>query len=244
MKAVVLIPCYTSSLQPHEVTSVRQVRKILGHHTLQVFSPFGLDLPPELQGLEVTRFDAKFFTSPKAYSRLLTSLTFYEQYLKYDWLLIHQLDAYVFKDELEYWCKKGYQYIGAPWKKQDFLENRRSRGSLPSLSKYPLISRILYGQDFRVGNGGFSLRDIKACHHILQQNPQISQWPRITEDLFWSLHAPRLQKSFRVAPEQQAMRFSLEVEPRVYFEKMNRKLPFGCHAWEKYDPDFWKPFIS
>ena len=30
-------------------------------------------------------------------------------------MLIYQLDAYVFKDELLNWANKGYDYIGAPW---------------------------------------------------------------------------------------------------------------------------------
>lgn len=30
-------------------------------------------------------------------------------------MLVYQLDAYAFKDELFFWASLGYDYIGAPW---------------------------------------------------------------------------------------------------------------------------------
>ena len=30
-------------------------------------------------------------------------------------MLIYQLDAFVFQDDLAYWCQQNYDYIGAPW---------------------------------------------------------------------------------------------------------------------------------
>jgi len=37
--------------------------------------------------------------------------------------------------------------------------------------------------------------------------------------------------------------FSFEVGPKHCFEKNNQTLPFGCHAWAKYDREFWKPYL-
>ncbi len=39
--------------------------------------------------------------------------TFYKQFLNYEYILIYQLDAFVFKDELNY-CSQGIDYVGAP----------------------------------------------------------------------------------------------------------------------------------
>lgn len=42
---------------------------------------------------------------------------FYLRFRQWEYLLIYQLDAYVFQDELMDWCNKGYDYIGAPFLK-------------------------------------------------------------------------------------------------------------------------------
>jgi hypothetical protein len=33
------------------------------------------------------------------------------------------------------------------------------------------------------------------------------------------------------------------VAPRLCFELNGRKLPFGCHAWQRYDRGFWEPYL-
>ena len=68
---------------------------------------------------------------------------FYNGFRKYKFMLVHQLDAYVFKDDLLYWTKQGYDYIGAPW-----FEGMDNAGTNASLLP-------------EIGNGGFSLRKIK-----------------------------------------------------------------------------------
>ena len=35
-----------------------------------------------------------------------------------------------------------------------------------------------------------------------------------------------------------------ELEPRYLYNLNQKKLPFGCHAWEKHEPDFWKNHIK
>jgi hypothetical protein len=37
--------------------------------------------------------------------------------------------------------------------------------------------------------------------------------------------------------------FSFEVAPRYCFKMNRERLPFGCHAWSKYDQEFWEPFL-
>ena len=39
----------------------------------------------------------------------------YERYAAYEFMFTYELDAFVFKDELEKWCEQGWDYIGAPW---------------------------------------------------------------------------------------------------------------------------------
>lgn len=39
---------------------------------------------------------------------------FYRRFGKYKYMLIYQLDAFVFSDKLLDFCEMGYDYIGAP----------------------------------------------------------------------------------------------------------------------------------
>jgi hypothetical protein len=41
----------------------------------------------------------------------MKSKQFYERFVAYDYMLIYQLDAYVFKDELDDWSAKGYDLL-------------------------------------------------------------------------------------------------------------------------------------
>jgi hypothetical protein len=62
-------------------------------------------------------------------------------------------------------------------------------------------------------------------------------------DIFWSDLAPYVHPDFKVASLEQGLRFAFEVSPRTCLEMNGGKLPFGCHAWAKYDRAFWEPFI-
>ncbi len=64
------------------------------------------------------------------------------------------------------------------------------------------------------------------------------------EDGYWGLLIGKKFSWFKVAPPDDAMKFSFEVQPKRFFEENLRKLPFGCHAWIKYDFDFWKSHIE
>lgn len=84
-------------------------------------------------------------------------------------MLIYQLDAYLFKDELSYWCDQNYSYVGAP-----FLHRTLLSFFLTSLNKrfreIGLSFQILFSPKFQwagVGNGGLSLRNIADCLSVL-----------------------------------------------------------------------------
>lgn len=70
------------------------------------------------------------------YSKLLIQNFFYEYFNEYKYILIYQLDCYVFKDNLDYFIEMDYNYYGAVW-------------------TYENLYKV-------VGNGGLSLRKITA----------------------------------------------------------------------------------
>ena len=47
-----------------------------------------------------------------------------------------------------------------------------------------------------------------------------------------------------IAPVEVGLKFAFEAHPRYCFEKNMNKLPFGAHAWDKWDSDFWKNWIG
>jgi hypothetical protein len=239
---VVVIPIYQSVLSEGEKLSLRQCLKILGRYPVQVVKPQNLDISnvkEEFPALEFISFNDSFFKSVDAYNKLLVSVDFYKTFSAYEFMLIYQLDAYVFKDELEDWCKKGFDYIGAPSLHQEKYDQ------LPAGSEN-IYAEALSSSRF-VLNGGLSLRRIPAFLRYLKiYNLFYPQWIG-NEDMLFSQEATRLipMKMFLKLPTwQQALYFAFEKSPAATYEITNHQLPFACHAWERYDPEFWKSFIQ
>ncbi len=231
MNCAVVIPVYKDQLTANEIRSFRQCLHVLGHYPVMLVAPEHLDPDAYHQvagkQLPVVRFADSCFVSVRAYSRLLVSSGFYRRFADYNYLLLYQLDAWVFRDELEYWMDKEYDYIGAPWIVAPPLPSKRGLFN---------ISDRLAG---KVGNGGFSLRKVRAH---LRWSPVIQLIFRLlpkNEDLLWTLFAP-----FRKPVAREALQFAFELEPAQSFLLNNRQLPFGCHGWEKYQPEFWEQHIS
>jgi len=238
---VIVIPIYQSVLSEAEKLSLRQCLKILGRYPVQVVKPQNLDiskLKEEFPSLEFISFDDSFFKGVDAYNKLLVSVDFYKTISAYEFMLIYQLDAYVFKDELSEWCKKGFDYIGAPSLHQE------KYNQLPAGSEN-IYAEALSANRF-VLNGGLSLRKIPAFLRYLKiYNLFYPQWIG-NEDMLFSQEATRLipMKMFLKLPTwQQALYFAFEKSPAATYEITNHQLPFACHAWERYDPEFWKSFI-
>ena len=63
----------------------------------------------------------------------------------------------------------------------------------------------------------------------------------MNEDLFFSMGK---SNTFKVAPVDIALGFAFEQEIERCFHQNSEKIPFGCHAWERYHFAFWKPYIE
>jgi len=261
-KACIIIPVYKKELSNNEYISLVQCLKILGKHEIilvtfkeldlsfysDVFSKFG-------KSIIIREFNNKYFKDLNGYNRLTLSCSFYKSFSDFEYILIYQLDAYVFSDQLMMWCDKKYDYIGAPF-----------YGSFSNKSKI---------DDFTlVGNGGFSLRRVKSFIKIyhglnwyikycsaqipaknlfsnfkylfavvqafcLKYDINIKIYNQIFEDIIWSrifINKPNISE---------AALFSFEKKPSLLYKDTSSSLPFGCHAWEKYEyVSFWKLHIN
>lgn len=237
--AIIVIPVYESDISAYKKVSLFQCCKILNKYEISLVCPNGLDVGAYEKILKqyninynIKRFNRSNFVSVFSYSELLLGKEFYQHFSTYEFMLIYQLDAFVFNDELEYWCEQGFDYIGAPWFENYDASNDNSK----------MLDVA--------GNGGFSLRKISSFIRILSADGEPQNVIREymdqhrNEDGFFSQSAPSLDKSFKVAPPEVAMFFSFECLPKRLYEMTNGKLPFGCHAWDKYELEFWRSFIN
>ncbi|MDY0907443.1 DUF5672 family protein [Pedobacter sp. CFBP9032] len=260
----IVIPTYKAILENAELSSISQSFKKLSNFHFYIVCPYHLDVAfYELLAkkfkvsLKIIRFNNKYFSSVMGYNQLLISINFFKKFIDYKFILICQLDVWIFKSDLVHWCNKNYDYIGAPWfhKMED--------------------NQLVFNA---VGNGGLSLRNV-ASHikvlksfsfitkpgyliYLLKSNPSIKRLIDViigvtfknntyyllnnfqeNEDMFWSIIARRNFPWFEIAPKELALKFSIEMYPSSFI-KTEDDLPFGCHAWLKYEPYFWKKFIN
>lgn len=225
MKIGVVIPTYKTELSPLEEISLDRCRKVLGRYPRIFVVPQGKNFPYIAPNESVAQFPPQFFQSVQTYSRLLMSPGFYATFKAFDYILIYQLDAFVFYDALENFCRLGYDYIGAPWPRYVWRN--------PDITK----------KTPRVGNGGFSLRNVRACREILTAFAQSTEFRYVIEDSvedgFFALCGMLNANKFHVAPVNVAENFAMEWYPARAVKKLRNFLPFGCHNWYRFGADFY-----
>ena len=244
--AVVAIPVYRDRLLPCEALSVARCLDVLGQHPLRVVAPEGLAVPAPLDRFPAERFSPSFFSGIEAYSALMLSPGFYRRFLAYEYMLIHRLDSFVFRDELSDWCAKGYDYIGAPWVGEDWPNLAKTRQGLPFWTRSRLF-RFLPHVRYDVGNGGFSLRKVSSMYRATRWLRRTRQaWGGRNEDGFFGIAVPECWwwTGYRIPPAAEAMRFAVETRPADCFAQMGGQLPFGCHGWDKIEPAFWHSHLA
>ncbi|MGC3976972.1 MAG: DUF5672 family protein [Paludibacteraceae bacterium] len=210
--------------------------------------------------LNIIFFEKEYFADLKGYNALMLQSYFYKCFAKYSYMLIYQLDCFIFRDELNKWCEKNYDYIGAPW----FTGNSSHEEG---------------AELWKVGNGGFSLRKVETFIKILEYKKNIYTTKRAykitkanygslfdfikmtflgknnrikdlleswndAEDIFYCLVLENTKLKLNIPNIKEAMQFAFEKSPAYLFKLNNQTLPFGCHAWKKYQYEtFWINYI-
>ncbi|GAA4404321.1 hypothetical protein GCM10023187_21450 [Nibrella viscosa] len=259
----VVIPIYKSELTPYEAIALTQCMRVLGHYPVVLVKPNSLDvrnLTKNYPTLQVRCFADSYFTDIQAYNRLMLAEQFYRSFADFDYMLIHQLDAFVFRDELSDWCRRGYDYIGAPWlRDRDFtgwsdealFAIRKKVATLLNLKKADgLTPREIVSLN-SVGNGGFSLRRISVLLRWLPYFRRvIEQYERVhahqyNEDVFWGIEVNRYFPLLRIPDFRKALQFAVEFYPERAIAVYNQgHLPFGCHAWDIHGTEYWRPIFA
>lgn len=261
----VAIPVYKTTLSAAERLSIERTVAVLGQHALFLVGPQHLAgwMQAFCQGqggrLGYKTFDDRFFAGIRGYNALMLSRQFYRAFAGHSHLLIAQTDALVLSDELLAWCDSGYSYIGAPWfvgGSEPVLPLRLAgvgNGGF-SLRRLDHAEQVLSGLR-RIPNTVKSATGSPAALSRLVRTIKHEWWlawnrppllPTSNEDVFWGVLVPAVCPFFRVPTPEHAIGFAFEVAPRHQYELNGRRLPFGCHAWERCDRSFWAeqlPFL-
>ncbi len=271
----ILIPIYKSALTDREKESFLQCLHVLKAYPICLVAPESLNTSLYMTlskacnvNLTISHFNHKYFENVYAYSQLLLNRNFYQHFKDCDYILIYQLDGFVFRDELNAWCKKGYDYIGAPWFKNygsnengDKLWKVGNGGvSLRRVSAFlnifdrtmPFSIYPFYVKNIRKkGFFTMSINVIKMLYSLLFRNKSVEYYlqnftdERINEDCFWTDGLSMTKLALHIPDTLTAARFCIEKSPSYLYQLTGNKLPFSCHAYEKYEYDnFWQEKIK
>jgi hypothetical protein len=249
-----------------ELISFNQCISVLSQHEIFIIAPTNLDISVYTNlypSIGVKFVDKDWLISVKAYNKMKINRTFYKLFSNFEYMLTYELDSYVFQDNLFEWCTDAYDYIGAPWFAgydevgslaeiigvgNSGLSVRNVQRCLSVLEELqPLVlvadrsNNKLLKYIFRYFT--FVTRSFPRLQARLYIIRAYLQHEYIHEDIFWAVFIPRYFSHFKVADVSSALRFSFDANPRKCFELSGNVLPFGCHAWKRYDCEFWAKFI-
>jgi hypothetical protein len=266
----IVIPVYKqfSELNWYEKISFAQTVEIFKGYKFAFVTHESIRVEDYVAGLSIQfdtyYFDPFYFGSIAGYNKLLMAREFYESFSNFKFILICQLDVFVFSNKLPYFESLDYDYIGAPW--------------FEHFGATTADNKIL-----GVGNGGFSLRKISAVlkvldffdainpvkpslpllkvlskspvsllkvlkHEMLRKKknyPTVLPWQQLdNEDIYWSIYISGFFPWYKVASVEHAIAFAFETRPELLYAMNNNNLPMGVHAWQKYNLAFWQPYIE
>lgn len=219
-KCGIVVPIHNETMNMDEKESLIQLKQILGGYDIILVYPDGLNIDSYksiIENIISLPFPNEYFKDRMSYCKMCCDINFYEKFLDYEYILIYQLDCWVFKNELDYWCEKGYDYIGAPFFIDWFVKRNKM-----------------------VGNGGFSLRKVRSIIKYLEVNNDTTLPHFNTDDGFY---AANYNDILNIPDANEAALFSLETFPSQLYSN-TQTLPFGCHAFKKYDYEFWRKYIN
>ena len=256
----IAIPLYYTNLGKLDRLSISRCFELWrDKFDIYFVKPESLDIsevPQEYHCAETISFADSYFSDIKGYNRLMLSADFYGKFLDYEYVFIYQTDGYAFKDELEDWCRKGYDYIGAPW--------IPSPKPFPNLDKaFVKIRRIINKWQakpdrselyYQVGNGGVSLRKSSVFYNTALSDKEnidlyisrLGDCSLFNEDVYW-FRAPGSGTDGKLhKPEcMEALSFAFDMNPGECIRLNNGQLPFCCHGFSKPKfQKFWKRFID
>lgn len=145
-ECAIIVPVYKSQIKKIEYESLKQLVNVVNNaYQIILVYPEGLYWQYYRNILNynfgLLELNSQYFQSVWTYNLLCQRYEFYELFRDYKYMLIYQLDGWIFYNDIDKFCKMNYDYIGSPWK----------------------------AEKYNVGNGGVSLRKISTFIDVCKQ---------------------------------------------------------------------------
>jgi len=236
-KYAIVIPIYKESITKNELLSLNQLVKVCYNDDMFFVCPQELELSNYKTEKKINKkeFDKSYFESIYSYSKLCTSYELYDAFSDYEYILIYQLDAWIFKNDILNWCNTGYDYVGGPIFSPD--------------SYWPDImnnSRVP-----QVGNGGLSLRKVETMKTIFDRNGEVfnSLPEKIVEYInngypedITICNIINKYYFINIASYRKALKFSWDFNCDYAYKLSGNNIPMAAHRVFA-NKIFWKNFI-
>ncbi len=235
-----VIPVYKEVPTQEEMQAINNLERHYSKRNIVFVCPASIKADVyTVGGFGKETFPDRFFTSERAYSKLLLRSDFYDRFLKrgYTHILIAQTDVWMIGNEQDVYNlllseeSQGnhWSYYGAPWPGGRWVYSKAFRG-------LSLVKKLYHGRVLYSGNGGFSLRNLEDTKKLLKEKWWTTFRWNSGEDVFYAYHGTANHCGFTVAPAQISRFLSLEENAKESVE--SGFIPIGLHAWKKFYPDF------
>lgn len=251
----IVVPIYKLPLTSDDRTCLNQLFKVMVGYDIIAIYPDKLDMSDvcnDYPQFKKCPMKSDNFSSLRAYNKLVLSSSFYNTFSEYKYILINQLDTYIFNDDLCRWANLGFDYVGAPFtplKDKYWSWFRRVWCKLNFALRLYKGTNPHHSQWYQVGNGGLCLRKVSKFQDITKRYRQqidsdLSDEKAFYPEDLWLVYELKGNDSLRVPDWKTALHFSIECSPEKCMETIG-ELPFGTHAWTlDRHRSFWQTYIK
>ena len=247
----VVVPVHKRWPDDWERRSFAHILDVFAQRPIFLVHPQGVEMDkylefPGAENCRAVAFPSSHYLSRQSYNDLLLAPAFYSAFLGYEYILLHHLDAWCFADRIDEFAALRVDYIGCA----GVRSGGRMAGGL-SLRKTEACLNAgracatMEGVSALLKARYLSMRDLLTIAKRNVAAPVGRERPYHAEDHFYTFGARILQKDFRPASAEEALRFAFDDGPEELFSQNGEKLPMGCHAfWKDGNWEFWKKHID
>ena len=203
----VIIPVPEPNLSPTQERILHHSLEILEKYPVIFITYEGADLSiirEHKEQIDVIYFPKEYFETRQTLAKLFLMEDFYDRFSWSDFLLVHELNSWVVRDELHYWCKQGYDYLKAA----PVSKNGSDKLEISAFSRIIGLNEVnkeALGKGFE--NNGLYLCHIKSTIKTLKAKNKTAYRYRHDANLvnrdaiFWEIEANRFSHNLRKPSE-------------------------------------------
>ena len=238
----VIIPIPDPELTPTQEKSLHRCLEALARYPVMFITAEGADLAivkEHKADADIIYFPKEYFQSRQALAKLFLLDEFYDRFSWTDFLLIHELNSWIVKDELHYWCKQGYDYLKA---KPDSSDSKKLPGQVSLILGLNQNEKLNIDKAFE--NNGLILCNVQRMIKALRKKAKTAYQYRHDETLkhrdavFWEVEANRIWPTVRKPTEIVRNFFCIALSTKkTSSQYTGRALPFAFTGVSKDNID-------